>query len=101
MSEENMNVKATLSKIVGIPEDELIQLGLKSFVEREIRRGEMEIADIRDRYNVISKDELYNGIKSSKIESHPAWEDYILWKNTENYIRKLQNKKLVEALELR
>ncbi|MGB2728584.1 MAG: hypothetical protein WBD09_08940 [Halobacteriota archaeon] len=31
--------------------------------------------------SVFSKEELYEAIKSKQIASHPAWEDYIVWKN--------------------
>ena len=77
-------VSATrISKIVGVSEEELINRSLISFIEREIRLAEADIADIRERYNVISKEELYEAIKAKKIASHPAWEDYIVWKNKE------------------
>jgi len=56
------------------------------FLEKEIRHAEADIADLIDRYNVASKEELYERIGSKKIQSHPAWEDYIIWKNKEKYI---------------
>ena len=84
-------VSATrISKIVGVSEEELINRSLISFIEREIRLAEADIADIRERYNVISKEELYEAIKAKKIASHPAWEDYIVWKNKERYIEDLK-----------
>jgi hypothetical protein len=83
-------VSATrISKIVGVSEEEIINKSLISFIEREIRLAEADIADIRERYNVISKEELYEAIKSKKIASHPAWEDYIVWKNKERYVEDL------------
>ena len=39
---------------------------------------------------MISKEELYEAIKAKKIASHPAWEDYIVWKNKERYIEDLK-----------
>ncbi len=60
------------------------------YIEKEIRLVEADIADIMNRYNVALKDELYNLIKSKKIPSHPAWEDYIIWKNKEKYIKDLK-----------
>lgn len=57
-----------------------------------IRLSESDIADIRDRYTVTTKEELYEKIKSKNIESHPAWEDYITWKNKEQYISDLKEK---------
>jgi ABC-type phosphate/phosphonate transport system ATPase subunit len=79
-----------ISKIVGVSEEEVISKSLISFLEREIRLAEADIADIRERYNVLSKEELYEAIKSLKIASHPAWEDYIVWKNKEQYIADLK-----------
>jgi len=79
-----------ISKIVGVSEDEIINKSLISFIEIEIRLAEADIADIRERYNVISKEELYEAIKSKKIASHPAWEDYIIWKNKDRYIEDLK-----------
>lgn len=85
-----MSIAANLSHAIGLPEDELVHRGLISFIEKEIRLAEMDIADLRDRYNVASKDELYEAIKSKKIPSHPAWEEYIVWKNKEKYIADLK-----------
>jgi len=63
-------VSATrISKIVGVSEEELINRSLISFIEREIRLAEADIADIRERYNVISKEELYEAIKAKNSES--------------------------------
>ena len=84
-------VSATrISKIVGVSEEEIINKSLISFIEREIRLSEVDIADIRARYNVKSKEELYDAIKTKKIASHPAWEDYIVWKNKERYVEDLK-----------
>lgn len=53
---------AELSHVIGLPEDVLIHKGLISFIEKEIRLAEADIADIRDRYNAASKEELYEAI---------------------------------------
>ncbi len=79
-----------ISKIVGVSEEETINKSLISFIEREIKLSEADIADIRERYNVMSKEELYEAIKTKKIASHPAWEDYIIWKNKERYVEDLK-----------
>ncbi len=89
-TESVSSVTTELSHVIGLSEDILIHKGLISFIEKEIRLAEADIADLRDRYNVASKDELYEAIKSKKIPSHPAWEDYIVWKNKEKYIADLK-----------
>jgi hypothetical protein len=83
-------ITADLSHVIGLPENELIHRGLVSFMEKEIRLAEADIADLIDRYNVALKEDLYEAIKSQKIPSHPAWEDYIVWKNKEKYINDLK-----------
>ncbi len=87
-----MDVIAEVSKVMNIPKKDLIARGMLAFVEKEIRLSELDLADIRDRYNVTTKEELYEKIKSKTIESHPAWEDYITWKNKEQYIADLKEK---------
>ena len=83
-------ITAELSNVIGLSETVLIHRGLISFIEKEIRLAEADIADLVDRYNVASNEDLYEAIKSKKIPSHPAWEDYIVWKNKEKYIRDLK-----------
>jgi len=79
-----------ISQITGLSRDEVIRRSLLSFIEIEIRLAEVDIADIREIYNVVSKEGLYEAIKTGKIMSHPAWEDYIVWKNKERYIEDLK-----------
>ncbi|MDD1745858.1 MAG: hypothetical protein LUQ20_08660 [Candidatus Methanoperedens sp.] len=90
-SEDSVSeITADLRHVIGLPETVLIQKGLLSFIEKEIRLAEADIADLMDRYNVASKEDLYEAIKSKKISSHPAWEDYIIWKNKEKYVNDLK-----------
>ena len=79
-----------ISKIVGASEEEIINRSLISFIERELRLTEADIADLRERYNVITREELYEAITTKNIASHPAWDDYIVWKNKERYIADLK-----------
>lgn len=83
-------ITADLSHVMGLPETVLIHRGLISFIEKEIRLADMDISDIMDRYDVASKEDLFEAIKSKKIASHPAWEDYIVWKNKEKYVKDLK-----------
>jgi hypothetical protein len=85
-------ITADLSQVMGLPETVLIHRGLISFIEKEIRLADTDISDIMDRYNVASKEDLFEAIKSKKISSHPAWEDYIVWKNKEKYIKDLKTR---------
>ncbi|MFQ6062880.1 MAG: hypothetical protein ACE5J9_06865 [Methanosarcinales archaeon] len=86
-----MTIISEISQTIGISEKELIEKGLESFIEKEIRLVARDIADICERYNVASKEDLYNAIASGSVAGHPAWEDYIVWKNKEIYLRELKN----------
>ncbi|MEA2033923.1 MAG: hypothetical protein U9N40_00285 [Euryarchaeota archaeon] len=86
-----------ISQITGLSREEVVHRSLISFIEIEIRLAEEDIADIRERYNVVSKEGLYGGIKSGKIMSHPAWEDYIVWKNKERYIEDLKGQRQISG----
>ncbi|HDN79300.1 MAG: hypothetical protein DRI61_13705 [Chloroflexi bacterium] len=94
-------MRVSLSKVsaaLAMPEDEVIRKGVISLLEKEIRLAEEAIAAIRERYDVLSKEELYEAIKSGRVVEHPAWEDYIVWKNKETHIAKLRELlKLEEA----
>jgi len=79
-----------LSNALAISEAEVIRKGLLAFIEKEIRLAEWEIAQIRERYDVFSKESLYQAIEKGKIPGHPAWEDYIVWKNKEAHIARLR-----------
>lgn len=85
-----MSTITEISKKLGIPEKELVLKGVISFIEKELRLAEGEIADLREKYDVPTKEDLYEKIKAKNVESHPAWEDYITWKNKERYIDELK-----------
>jgi len=85
-----MSTITEISKKLGIPEKELVLKGVISFIEKELRLEEGEIADLREKYDVPTKEDLYEKIKAKNVESHPAWEDYITWKNKERYIDELK-----------
>jgi hypothetical protein len=79
-----------LGRLMVLPEPEVIHKGLLALVEKEIRLAEHEIAEIRERYDVFSKEALYQAIQEGRLAGHPAWEDYIVWKNKEAHIARLR-----------
>ncbi len=85
-----------VSKELNITLDELTQRSLLAYLEHELRLAEEDIADIRDKYFIASRPELEKKIKEKVVQSHPAWEDLILWENTEQLIGKL--KKTIESI---
>ena len=88
-----MNVQTLaleLSNVLALPETETVRKGLLALVQKEIRLAELEIANIRERYDVFSKEALYQAIQDGQVAPHPAWEDYIVWKNKDAHIASLR-----------
>ncbi len=81
---------ANVSETLNIPPDLIIHMGIKAFLEREIRLAELDIADIREKYLVASREDLEEKIRNRTIHSHPAWEDLIDWENSEKHILQLK-----------
>lgn len=79
-----------LGNVMALPESEVIRKGLLALIEKEIRFAENEIAEIRERYDLFSKEMLLQAIQDGKVIEHPAWEDYIVWKNKEAHIARLR-----------
>ncbi len=79
-----------VSKALNIKPSDLIRNGLLSYVEREIRLTEEDIADFREKYLVSSRSALQKKIKSGATPNHPGWEDVIAWENLEDHLTKLR-----------
>lgn len=88
MSVQTLTVE--LSSLMAIPEPTLIRKGMLALIEKEVRLAEQEIAGLRERYDVFSKDALLHAIQTGVVPGHPAWEDYIIWKNKEAHIVQLR-----------
>lgn len=84
-----------IAQALQLPPTELVQRSLISFLEREIRAAQMDVADFQDRYGVRTVDELHVQIERGDVYSHPAWEDAIEWENLEAHLARLQS--LLEA----
>lgn len=81
---------AQVSKALHLSPKELLRGSVLSYLEREIRLAEEDIADVRDKYLVLSRQDLLRKIKTKSVASHPAWEDLITWENLESHLRTLR-----------
>ncbi len=79
-----------LSNLMAMPEPVVIRKGMLALIAKEVRLAEQDIAEIRERYDVFSKDALLHAIQAGTVPEHPAWEDYIVWKNKEAHIAELR-----------
>jgi hypothetical protein len=58
-----------LSQMLALPETELLHKGLLALVEKEIRAAENEIAQIRERYDVFTKEAFIKRFKSNGLRA--------------------------------
>lgn len=79
-----------MSSLMAIPEPLVVRKGMLALMAKEIRLAEEEIAGIRERYDVFSREALLKAIQAGAVPEHPAWEDYIVWKNKESHIAALR-----------
>jgi len=70
---------------MGLPETVLIHRGLISFIEKEIRLADADISDLMDRYNVASKEDLYEDMKDAFKDE--GWGSSGVWARYELDIR--------------
>ena len=70
---------------LNIAPDSLWQESLDAYIVRELRLTDLDVADLQDRYGVVSPEKLKAKIDSGDIYSHPAWEEMIEWENLAAY----------------
>jgi len=80
---ENAEIVERLSKVLGVPPEELVRKGIEEFLESHLRICYAEINEIRTRYGVKTAAGLEKKIQKGAIGEHPAWEDLIVLENLE------------------
>jgi hypothetical protein len=87
---ENAVIVERLSKVFGVPPEELVRKGIEEFLETQLRVCFAEIHEIETRYEVKSGAELDKKIRKGAVAEHPAWEDLIVLENLEKRAQKTQ-----------
>lgn len=81
----------TVAERVSRPEVEVLEQSLRAYLVREIGLIEAELAHYRERYCVVTVDDLRRRIAQGQVAAHPAWEDLIEWQNGLDAIQDLVN----------
>lgn len=84
---ESAAVVKRVSKVLGVPPEELIVKGVEEFLQVQLRMCLTEIQEVKARYGVKDAVELERKIREGAVEEHPAWEDLILLENLEERAR--------------
>ena len=87
---ENAAIVGRLSKVFGVPPEELIRKGIEEFLETQLRICLAEIHEIVTQYEVKSGAELDKKIRKGAVAEHPAWEDLIVLETLEKRTQKIQ-----------
>ncbi|MCW3995014.1 MAG: hypothetical protein NWE98_02545 [Candidatus Bathyarchaeota archaeon] len=87
---DNTAILERVSKILGVPQKELVRKGLEGLLQTQLRTCSAEINEIKTKYNVKTAAELEKKIQNGNVEEHPAWEDVILLENLEERIKSIR-----------
>ena len=79
-----------LSDLLAVPESETVAVHLLALIDQEIGQAEQEMEALRKRYDAATEQALYQAIQEGRVTAHPAWEDYIVWKNKRAHIERLK-----------
>jgi phosphopantetheine adenylyltransferase len=91
---ENAEIVERLSKVLGVPPDELVRKGIEEFLESQLRICYAEINETKTRHDVKSAAELEKKIRKGAVVEHPAWEDLIVLENLEERAQKIQKERM-------
>ena len=86
---ENAEIVERLSKVLGVPPDELVRKGIEEFLESQLRICYAEINETKTRYDVKNAAGLEK-IQKGAVAEHPAWEDLIVLENLEERAQKIR-----------
>src|SRR3990172_1708749 len=91
---ENAEIVERLSKVLGVPPDELVRKGIEEFLESQLRICYAEINEAKTRYDVKNAAGLEKKIRKGAVAEHPAWEDLIVLENLEEQAQKLREEQM-------
>ena len=87
---ENAAILERVSKVLGVPQKELVRKGLEGLLQSQLRTCSAEINEIKTKYNVKTIAELEKKIEKGTVGEHPSWEDLIVLENLEERIRNIR-----------
>jgi hypothetical protein len=87
---ENTAILERVSKVLGVPQKELVRKGLEGLLKSQLRTCSAEINEIKTKYNVATATELEKRLEKGTVEEHPAWEDLIVLENLEERIKNIR-----------
>jgi hypothetical protein len=87
---DNAAILERVSKVLGVPQKELVRKGLEGLLQTQLRACSAEINEIKTKYNVKSLAELEKKVEKGTVEEHPGWEDLIVLENLQERIKNIR-----------
>jgi hypothetical protein len=87
---ENAAILERVSKVLGVPQKELVRKGLEGLLQSQLRNCSAEINEIKTKYNIKTTTELEKKIEKGTVKEHPAWEDLIVLENLDERIKNIR-----------
>lgn len=86
-----------LAQELHLPEESILEQGLKTFVERKLREIKVEIFQITGKYGISSAEEMEEQYKEGILEEGDTWREFQRLDHLE--YKKEQLEKLLKELE--
>ena len=96
MIAQTIAILSEVAEELHIPEDDLIRMGLQSYLERQLRTVQTEIFEMTSRYNVSSVEDMEGRYRKDTLEEADSWQDLQRLDHLEYKRDRLQ--KLLESL---
>jgi hypothetical protein len=75
MPTQSAQILSAVARELSISEDDLLKQGLRSFLERQLRKVKAEIFEISGRYGVSSVTEMEARYRDGTLEEADSWRD--------------------------
>lgn len=77
-----------LSSKLGVNEERLADDMVITYIETALSDLTKFETDLKKKYDCDSSSELKKKIERGEVEEHPAWEDYLTWREVEESIKR-------------
>jgi len=86
-----------VASATGESEETILNKGLGSYLEREVREASVRINELKEKYGAEEPSEVEESIERGEVEGHPSWEELIEWENLRERVNRLE--RLLESTQ--
>ena len=75
MTLQTTEILSNVAEELNISDDDLIRMGMQSYLERQLRAIQAEIFEVLSRYNVDGIEDMEERYRTSVLEEADSWQD--------------------------